>query len=91
MLEAVAAQPLVERVFFNDPDLVDAGLCTDLSGHDDHVHVEIEPPAISEAGRVGGADAAGEKAATAARDEARAASEPTEAAQPPSDALEASR
>lgn len=44
MLEALAAEPLFERTFFNDPALIAEGLCTRLSGHDDHAHVEIHPP-----------------------------------------------
>ena len=45
MLSALRNRPLVEFVLFNDPELIDRGLCTDAPGHDNHAHVEIRPPA----------------------------------------------
>ena len=45
MLEALWAQPLSKKIFFNDPMLIGEKLCTKVSGHDDHIHFEIEPPA----------------------------------------------
>ncbi|MEQ9498050.1 MAG: chitosanase [Deltaproteobacteria bacterium] len=45
MLKAFAAQENVGRVFFNDPVLIREGLCTSAGGHDNHVHVEVVPPA----------------------------------------------
>jgi len=47
MLQALRAQKLVARVFFNDPELIREGLCMPVSGHDDHIHFEIRPPARS--------------------------------------------
>lgn len=44
MLAAFAAEPVIERTFFNDSALVAAGLCPRLSVHDDHAHVEIHSP-----------------------------------------------
>jgi murein endopeptidase len=44
MILAVLAQPLVSRVFFNDPDLIRERLCTEEKGHDDHIHFQIRPP-----------------------------------------------
>jgi hypothetical protein len=38
-------QPLVVRIRFNDPELIQEGLCQFTSGHDNHVHVDIAPPA----------------------------------------------
>lgn len=43
MLRAIREQPMVSRILFNDPELVDDGLCTRHAGHDDHAHVEIAP------------------------------------------------
>jgi hypothetical protein len=47
MLQAIRHQPLVERIFFNDPDLAADGLCTrDPPGkntHDNHAHFELKP------------------------------------------------
>jgi hypothetical protein len=45
MLRALRAQPLVARMFFNDPVLIAERLCTASAGHDDHAHVEITAPA----------------------------------------------
>jgi hypothetical protein len=44
MLQALRAQPLFSRIFFNDAVLIGEGLCTSLHGHDDHIHFEINPP-----------------------------------------------
>ncbi|MDX2019475.1 MAG: hypothetical protein SF187_04490 [Deltaproteobacteria bacterium] len=45
MLEALWAQPLVSRVYFNDAVLIGEGLCAQARGHDDHVHFQINAPA----------------------------------------------
>ncbi len=45
MLNALRAQALVTRIFLNDTDLIDEGLCARLAGHDDHIHFEVKPPA----------------------------------------------
>lgn len=42
-LSALKAQALFDRAFLNDAELIKAGLCKPLVGHDDHVHVEIKP------------------------------------------------
>jgi hypothetical protein len=44
MLQALRAQTLFSRIFFNDAVLISEGLCTALHGHDDHIHFEIKPP-----------------------------------------------
>lgn len=44
MLQTIVEEPLLDRILFNDPELIAEGLCTRASGHDDHVHVEIRPP-----------------------------------------------
>jgi len=44
ILIALQAQPLAERVFFNDRKLIDEGLCRESSGHDDHIHFDVHPP-----------------------------------------------
>jgi hypothetical protein len=44
MLRAFRTQPLLSRIFFNDPRLIAEGLCTARAGHDDHAHVEITAP-----------------------------------------------
>jgi hypothetical protein len=44
MLQALTAQPLYDKIFFNDPVLIQEGLCSQLGGHDDHVHFQIKPP-----------------------------------------------
>jgi Penicillin-insensitive murein endopeptidase len=44
ILESLKAQPQASRIFFNDPDLIEEGLCQAVSGHDNHVHFEIKPP-----------------------------------------------
>ena len=46
MLRAFRAHPLCKQssIYFNDPDLIQAGLCTESPGHDNHIHVEISVP-----------------------------------------------
>lgn len=44
MLQALQAQTSVTKVLFNDPVLIGEGLCVAHAGHDNHVHLEIEPP-----------------------------------------------
>ncbi len=44
MLKALRSQPLFSRTFLNDPVLIAAGLCQHLSGHDNHIHLEIIAP-----------------------------------------------
>ncbi len=45
MLKSFAAQPNHGRTLFNDPVLIREGLCVAASGHDNHAHVEVSPPA----------------------------------------------
>lgn len=40
---------LVKAVRFNDPDLIKEGICTFLTGHDNHLHIELTPPEIGNA------------------------------------------
>lgn len=44
IIQSLRAQPLFARAFFNDTTLTGEGLCTAVSGHDDHIHFEIHPP-----------------------------------------------
>jgi len=44
-LKALHAQPLFSRALFNDHALIKQGLCQWASGHNDHAHFEIRPPA----------------------------------------------
>lgn len=44
MIQAIRRHKLVRAIFFNDPDLTAAGLCSFAHGHDDHIHFEIDPP-----------------------------------------------
>ena len=46
ILKALRAQPWVDKgtLYFNDPTLVAKGLCRKFSGHDDHIHFEINVP-----------------------------------------------
>ena len=44
MLTALRAQPLISGIFFNDPTLIQEGLCSQLGGHDNHIHFNISPP-----------------------------------------------
>jgi hypothetical protein len=48
MVLAVHAEPLVSRVLFNDPELVRDSVCQAVKGHHNHIHFEINPPAIQE-------------------------------------------
>jgi hypothetical protein len=45
ILRALLAQQLASRVLFNDPVLVAENLCIEVTGHHDHVHFDIHPPA----------------------------------------------
>ena len=45
ILNALRAQPLFSKIFFNDPTLISEGLCNRLADHDDHIHFEVKPPA----------------------------------------------
>lgn len=44
IIQALKAQPLVTRVFFNDSQLISEGLCRLAGGHDNHIHFEIGVP-----------------------------------------------
>jgi Mannosyl-glycoprotein endo-beta-N-acetylglucosaminidase len=44
ILQAIRKQKLVRAVFFNDQQLIKEGLCQPASGHDHHIHFEINPP-----------------------------------------------
>lgn len=44
ILQALRHQSLVSKIFLNDSVLINEGLCTRQSGHDNHVHVEIGVP-----------------------------------------------
>lgn len=46
ILKALRAQPWVDKntLYFNDPVLMNKGLCRWASGHDDHIHFEINVP-----------------------------------------------
>jgi hypothetical protein len=44
MLLAIRRQPLFSRAFLNDNSLISEGLCQHLSGHDNHIHIEIKAP-----------------------------------------------
>ncbi|MCY7279184.1 MAG: glucosaminidase domain-containing protein [Phormidesmis sp. CAN_BIN44] len=44
LLKAMHSQKLVRAIFFNDSKLIAEGLCTFSTGHDHHVHFEIDPP-----------------------------------------------
>jgi hypothetical protein len=46
MLEACWQYRQTSRIFFNDPVLIQEGLCQAVSGHDNHIHFEIKPPAL---------------------------------------------
>ncbi|NEO28269.1 MAG: peptidoglycan-binding protein, partial [Kamptonema sp. SIO4C4] len=45
ILKSIRRQPLTSRVLFNDPQLIQEGLCIRATGHDNHVHFEVRPPA----------------------------------------------
>ncbi|MDB9314250.1 hypothetical protein PN462_14145 [Spirulina sp. CS-785/01] len=44
ILKSIRRQPLTSRILFNDPELIQEGLCLRASGHDNHAHFEIRPP-----------------------------------------------
>ena len=48
ILRALRAQPWVDKrtLYFNDPTLISKGLCRRSRGHDDHIHFEINVPAL---------------------------------------------
>ena len=47
LLKALRAQSMADtsNIFFNDSVLINEGLCTYASHHDDHIHFQIKPPA----------------------------------------------
>ena len=45
-LRAWREQPLIDLIYFNDPEAIKLGLCYPSSGHDNHVHSEIKPPSL---------------------------------------------
>ncbi|AUB35871.1 Flagellum-specific peptidoglycan hydrolase FlgJ [Nostoc flagelliforme CCNUN1] len=47
ILKSIGKQKLVRAVFFNDQQLIKERLCVSLSGHDNHIHFEINPPVRS--------------------------------------------
>ncbi|MGF2036557.1 MAG: glucosaminidase domain-containing protein [Nostoc sp. CmiVER01] len=47
ILKSIGKQKLVRTVFFNDQQLIRERLCVPLSGHDNHIHFEINPPVKS--------------------------------------------
>jgi hypothetical protein len=49
MLKAIRGQTKykISRIFFNDEILMAEGLCLKASGHDNHAHIDIIPPAIA--------------------------------------------
>ncbi|MEA5603109.1 glucosaminidase domain-containing protein [Nostoc sp. UHCC 0252] len=47
ILRSISKQKLVRAVFFNDQQLIKERLCVSLSGHDNHIHFEINPPVRS--------------------------------------------
>lgn len=44
ILQAFKAQALVDKILFNDTALIAENLCVAHSGHDNHVHIEIQLP-----------------------------------------------
>jgi hypothetical protein len=44
LIKSIRKNKLVRSILFNDPDLIDEGLCSFASGHDNHIHFEIDPP-----------------------------------------------
>jgi Mannosyl-glycoprotein endo-beta-N-acetylglucosaminidase len=44
LLKVIHSHKLVRAVFFNDSKLIAEGFCTFATGHDHHVHFEIDPP-----------------------------------------------
>ncbi|MEH1872859.1 glucosaminidase domain-containing protein [Nostoc sp.] len=47
ILKSIGKQKLLRAVFFNDQQLIKEKLCVPLSGHDNHIHFEINPPVRS--------------------------------------------
>jgi len=47
VVNAFRAQPLFALAYFNDPTLIAEGLCAQQAGHDNHIHVQMKPPARS--------------------------------------------
>ncbi|BAY38326.1 hypothetical protein NIES2111_26730 [Nostoc sp. NIES-2111] len=47
ILKSIRKQKLVRAIFFNDSELIGEKLCTFASGHDHHIHFEINPPVRS--------------------------------------------
>ncbi|WP_375512516.1 glucosaminidase domain-containing protein [uncultured Nostoc sp.] len=47
ILKSIGKQKFVRAVFFNDQQLIRERLCVSLSGHDNHIHFEINPPVRS--------------------------------------------
>jgi len=45
-LLALHKQPLFSRAFFNDKKLIEEGLCSQLAGHNNHLHFEITTPKL---------------------------------------------
>ena len=41
LLQEIHAQGNIRRIYFNDSVLIGEGLCQQLAGHDDHLHVEF--------------------------------------------------
>jgi hypothetical protein len=48
MLKAIRGQTKykIDRIFFNDDQLIKEGLCKHAARHDNHVHIDISPPTI---------------------------------------------
>jgi len=44
LIESIRKNKLVRSVLFNDPALIDEGICSFAPGHDNHIHFEIDPP-----------------------------------------------
>lgn len=44
LIKSIRKNKLLRSVLFNDPDLIDEGLCSHTIGHDNHIHFEIDPP-----------------------------------------------
>lgn len=51
ILFALRTQRLAQRILFNDPMLIEEGLCRAMTGHDNHLHFEILPPSLPTAPR----------------------------------------
>jgi hypothetical protein len=49
ILMAFNSCPLIKAVRFNDPELINEGLCKYLKKHDDHMHIELLTPEIGNA------------------------------------------